>query len=445
MDMDDDQSQKSFRGRRGGGGVGGNRRSGGSGGGEDFQIVQKLKNLHGPCLDLPPIEQEEILFSGRNRLYIGNLPNDITEGQLAELFQSYGKTAETFINAEKNFAFLKIDRRANAEQAKREMDGSLFKNRTLRVRFAPNATAVRVKNLTPFVSNELLYKAFEVFGKVERAIIVADERGKSTGEGVVEFARKSGAMASIRYCTEKCYFLTNSLRPCVCELFENSDDNDGCPEKTMNKKNQDFFNARKMGPRFADVGSFEHEYGTRWKQVHELYKQKYDALKKDMELEAEKLEAQMEYARYEHETEILREKLRMREMALISGSGSGGGKQSLMIDNRNHRQGDRRQQNQKQQYDNDNMGGGVAGAFQQRNNTRQDVDSRRQQENPFFKPQAQPALMDIEEDQDDDVLVNVGDNRNKAGGQSSFSNAGGSGGSFGGSMVSAFLSFFLWD
>ena len=62
------------------------------------------------------------------------------------------------------------------------------------------------------------------------------------------------------------------------------------------------------GPRFASNGSFEHEYGTRWKQLHELYKQKEDALKRELRLEEEKLEAQMEYAKYEHETEILRER-----------------------------------------------------------------------------------------------------------------------------------------
>lgn len=63
------------------------------------------------------------------------------------------------------------------------------------------------------------------------------------------------------------------------------------------------------GPRFADIGSFEHEYGQRWKQMHELYKQKAEALKREMIMEEEKLEAQMEFARYEHETESLRERM----------------------------------------------------------------------------------------------------------------------------------------
>lgn len=288
-----------------------NQRNGG--GGEEFLISQKLGNIQGPTHDLPSIKYEEIKFSGRNRLYIGNLTSDVTEEELKELFKPYGETSEVFLNVEKFFAFIKIDFHANAEKAKRELDGYMRTNRALRVRFAPNATTVRVKNLTAHVSNELLHKSFEIFGQVERAVIIVDDRGKPTGEGHVEFTRKSGAMAAIRYCTDKCYFLTSSLRPCVCDLFDHSDDTDGLPEKSLGKKNQDYYNARNMGPRFADFNSFEHEYGTRWKQLHELYKKKHEALNTEMQMEEDKLEAQMEYARYEHETEMLRNQLRMRE------------------------------------------------------------------------------------------------------------------------------------
>lgn len=287
---------------------GGMNRNMRNGGGEDFQIHQRLGQLQGPTHDLQTIKYEEVKFSGRNRLYIGNLTNDITEEELVELFKPFGEINESFLNAEKFFAFVKVDYRSNAEKAKRELDGFVRKNRPLRVRFAPNATTVRVKNLTPHVTNELLHRAFEIFGQIEKAVIIVDDRGKPIGEGIVEFTRKSGAMAAMRYCTEKCYFLTSSLRPCVCEAFEHSDDMDGFPEKAANKKNQDYFQARNVGPRFAELKSFEHEYGTRWKQLHELYKQKHEALKNEMKLEEEKLEAQMEYARYEHETEMLRDR-----------------------------------------------------------------------------------------------------------------------------------------
>lgn len=58
------------------------------------------------------------------------------------------------------------DYHANAEKAKRELDGTVRKGRTLKIRFAPNGATVKVKNLTPWISNELLHAAFSVFGEV---------------------------------------------------------------------------------------------------------------------------------------------------------------------------------------------------------------------------------------------------------------------------------------
>ncbi|GFG40361.1 hypothetical protein Cfor_00558 [Coptotermes formosanus] len=278
------------------------------------RLNERLAGLSAPTHDLPPQDTREKKFTGRCRLYIGNLTNDVTEDEITQLFQPYGETAELFVNKEKNFAFIRLDYRANAEKAKRELDGQMRKGRALKVRFAPHSAAVKVKNLTPWVSNELLEKAFAVFGEIERAVIIVDERGKSMGEGIIEFARKPGAQMALRRCSDGCFFLTASLRPVVLEPFEQLDDIDGYAEKNLPKKNPDYYKAREVGPRFAAPGSFEYEYGTRWKQLHELYKQKEEALQREMKMEEEKLEAQMEYARYEHETEILREQLRQREL-----------------------------------------------------------------------------------------------------------------------------------
>lgn len=44
--------------------------------------------------------------------------------------------------------------------------------------------------------------------QIERAVIIVDERGKSMGEGIIEFARKPGAQMALRRCTEGCFFLT---------------------------------------------------------------------------------------------------------------------------------------------------------------------------------------------------------------------------------------------
>ena len=47
------------------------------------------------------------------------------------------------------------------------------------------------------VSNELLEEAFSQFGQVERAVVVVDDKGRSLGRGIVEFARKSSATKAL--------------------------------------------------------------------------------------------------------------------------------------------------------------------------------------------------------------------------------------------------------
>lgn len=69
-----------------------------------------------------------------------------------------------------------------------------------------------------------------------------------------------------------------------------------------------------MPPRFAKPGTFEYDYGKRWKELHRKYKEKKDALKKELHFEEQQLETEMVRAQYDHETERLKELLRRREM-----------------------------------------------------------------------------------------------------------------------------------
>lgn len=82
-------------------------------------------------------------------------------------------------------------------------------SRVLRVRFATHGAALKVKNLHPCVSNELLESAFQQFGDVERAIVIVDDRGKSMGEGIVEFSRKPGAAQALKRITDGVFILTS--------------------------------------------------------------------------------------------------------------------------------------------------------------------------------------------------------------------------------------------
>src|SRR5699024_6587292 len=149
------------------------------------------------------------------RLFVANLPSSVTEESLRKLFIEFGKLSEIYIGKGNQFAFIKMDTRQNAENAINSLDGKLFEGRTLRVRLAAHAAAIKVTNLPPCVSNELLFLAFSTFGPVERAVVIADDRGRSINEGIVEFVRKSSAQAAIKKCQNECLLLSATPIPVV--------------------------------------------------------------------------------------------------------------------------------------------------------------------------------------------------------------------------------------
>lgn len=71
-------------------------------------MLEKLASLSSPTADLPIRSFKETKFSGRSRLYVGNLGNDIVEQDLKEHFSTYGEIAEVFLNKEKGFAFVRL-------------------------------------------------------------------------------------------------------------------------------------------------------------------------------------------------------------------------------------------------------------------------------------------------------------------------------------------------
>lgn len=257
----------------------------------------------------------EKTYTQRCRLFIGNLPNDITDDDFRKLFAKYGEPSEVFINKGKGFGFIRLESRALAEIAKAELDDIPMKGRPLRVRFATHSAALSVKNLSPFVSNELLEEAFSQFGMVERAVVIVDDRGRSTGKGIVEFASKPAARKALDRCNEGVFLLTASPRPVVVEPLEQFDDEDGLPEK-LAQKNPRYQAEREEPPRFARPGTFEFEYSKRWKSLDEMEKQQRQQVEKNMQEAREKLESEMEDAYHEHQANLLRQDLLRRQEEL---------------------------------------------------------------------------------------------------------------------------------
>uniref|UniRef100_W5LYL9 Splicing factor proline/glutamine-rich n=1 Tax=Lepisosteus oculatus TaxID=7918 RepID=W5LYL9_LEPOC len=257
----------------------------------------------------------EKTYTQRCRLFIGNLPSDISDEEFKKLFAKYGEPSEIFINKSKGFGFIRLESRALAEIAKAELDDVPMKGRQLRVRFATHSAALSVRNLSPFVSNELLEEAFSQFGQVERAVVIVDDRGRSTGKGIVEFASKPAARKALERCTEGVFLLTTSPRPVIVEPLEQFDDEDGLPEK-LAQKNPMYQKEREQPPRFAHPGSFEFEYSQRWKSLDDMEKQQRQQVEKNIREARDKLESEMEDAYHEHQANLLRQDLLRRQEEL---------------------------------------------------------------------------------------------------------------------------------
>uniref|UniRef100_A0A8D2ZU37 RRM domain-containing protein n=1 Tax=Scophthalmus maximus TaxID=52904 RepID=A0A8D2ZU37_SCOMX len=257
----------------------------------------------------------EKTFTQRSRLFVGNLPTGVTEEDIEKLFGKYGKASEIFVNKDRGFGFIRLETRIIAEIARAELDDTLFRGRPIRVKFATHGAALSLKNLPEFVSNELLEEAFAVFGPIERAVVIVDDRGRPTGKGIVEFTSKPTARKALDKCSDSAYLLTAFPRPIIVEPMEQFDEDEGLSEKLINK-NQQYHKEREQPPRFAQPGSFEYEYAMRWKALMEMEKQQYEMVDRNMKEAQEKLEAEMEAARHEHQVMLMRQDLLRRQEEL---------------------------------------------------------------------------------------------------------------------------------
>lgn len=240
---------------------------------EEKNIIQALRKLRGPSLNLPEFEFEtEKRFSSDSRLYVGNIPKDVTARHVEELFTPFGEVSDIFVNytSEKPYILLRMDTLENAERARRQLNRSMYHNKRIFVHMSRKFSAIRVTNLNVSVTNELLKKGFEVFGEVERAVVHMTMNDESAGEGIVQFANHTSAQAALRYCSEECFFLTASFQPVICEPYNALKNKIGFTERDIDHNTQFYLHERSIGPRFAE-NPVQHEYGNQYKQIHAAY------------------------------------------------------------------------------------------------------------------------------------------------------------------------------
>ncbi|KAJ8985774.1 hypothetical protein NQ317_014427 [Molorchus minor] len=279
----------------------------------EFEIMnERLRNIHPPLIDIKPITYGG-KFLGRYRLYIGNISNNVTKEDLENTFKAFGEVNDVYIQPNKNFGFIRMDYFHNAIKAKHQLHGTALKDRKIYITFSPQAS-ITVKHLSPSVSNELLHVAFSVFGEVEFCYIVVDKRGKPTGEGVVDFVKKSSAMAAKKYCSEHLYFVTASLKTCNSRRLRAS-----CRYGWHAGRNSKFvrltvFTKSVNRVPLCVAGLLQYEYAQHYRELWDSYNMKLNMLKADQESAERELEVDLMRAKYDHETERLKDMIRQREV-----------------------------------------------------------------------------------------------------------------------------------
>jgi hypothetical protein len=92
------------------------------------------------------------------------------------------------------------------------------------------------KNVTHFLKRLVNNNCVYSFAQIERALVFVDDKGKSLGEGIIDFTRKNNAVLAHKFCTEKCFFLTSELRPVITEMGEMCEVDEGLLEMNLPKR-----------------------------------------------------------------------------------------------------------------------------------------------------------------------------------------------------------------
>ncbi|RKP38505.1 hypothetical protein BJ085DRAFT_5609, partial [Dimargaris cristalligena] len=152
---------------------------------------------------------------GCRSLYVGNLDPRVTEDMLRDIFNTLGKVQSVKLIADRNFAnqglnygFVEFSDHQAAEQAL-IMNGRSVFDKEIKVNWAfassvsfredtSNHHHIFVGDLGPEVNDQILQKAFGVFGSMSDARVMWDaQSGKTRGFGFVAYREKTDAEQAI--------------------------------------------------------------------------------------------------------------------------------------------------------------------------------------------------------------------------------------------------------
>ena len=147
---------------------------------------------------------------GHNSLYVGELPTDVTEAMLFEMFSTIGPVAsirvcrDAVTRRSLGYAYVNYHNPADSDRALELLNYSEIKGKPCRIMWSNRDPSMRkrgvgnvfIKNLDKGIDSKALYDTFSAFGAILSCKVSCDENG-SLGFGFVHFDTQDAADKAI--------------------------------------------------------------------------------------------------------------------------------------------------------------------------------------------------------------------------------------------------------
>ncbi|XWS15323.1 hypothetical protein CRYUN_Cryun35bG0086000 [Craigia yunnanensis] len=145
-------------------------------------------------------------------LYVGDLEENVVEGQLYDLFSQVGTVVSIRVCRDLNkrsslgYAYVNYSNHQDAAHAKEILNFTLINGKPIRIMFSQRDPSIRktgyanvfIKNLDPAIDNKALYDTFAAFGPVLSCKVATDRNGQSKGFGYVQLENEEAAQSAIK-------------------------------------------------------------------------------------------------------------------------------------------------------------------------------------------------------------------------------------------------------